>query len=177
MMVQLGNGMTARVTKCDDKEVAIDANHPLAGKPLTFEVQVLKATNPQKLQKATFGMGCFWGPELRFQRVPGVVGTAVGYCNGTTENPTYEDVCSGNTGHVEAVQVLYNPQEVSYEALLEEFFEGHDSSQLNKQGGDIGTQYRSGIYFHNDAQRQVRHLSLIPRDPCTQQSDWACLAS
>ncbi|KAG6556999.1 hypothetical protein Mapa_001415 [Marchantia paleacea] len=113
----------------------------------------------QALQ-ATFGAGCFWSVELAYQRVPGVIKTAVGYSQGHTENPTYEQVCTGRTGHVEVVLVDYNPSEVSYEKLLDVFWKKHDPTQYNRQGNDVGTQYRSGIYYHSPEQETVAKDSL-----------------
>ena len=107
---------------------------------------------PEGLETAQFAMGCFWGVERKFWNIPGVWVTAAGYVAGSTLNPTYEEVCSGRTGHTEAVLVVYDPKVVSYEALLKAFWEGHDPTQGMRQGGDIGTQYRSGIYTANDAQ-------------------------
>jgi peptide-methionine (S)-S-oxide reductase len=105
------------------------------------------------MKKATFGAGCFWGVEAEFQRLPGVVDTAVGYSGGTLLNPSYEDVCNGRTNHAEVVQVEYDPSVISYEELLETFWTTHDPTQLNRQGPDVGTQYRSVIFFHNDEQK------------------------
>lgn len=110
-------------------------------------------------EKATFGAGCFWGVEAAFRRVKGVVETAVGYSGGTLENPTYRDVCSDTTGHAEVVQVEYDPSQVSYEALLQLFWEIHDPTQLNRQGPDIGTQYRSVIFFHTPQQEAAARAS------------------
>lgn len=104
---------------------------------------------------ATFAAGCFWGVELVFQRQPGVVATCVGYTAGTAKNPTYTQVCSGSTGHTEAVQMTYNPEEVSYQELVQLFYKGHDATTLNRQKGDAGTQYRSGIYTHDQEQLQI----------------------
>ncbi|HEY0989242.1 MAG TPA: peptide-methionine (S)-S-oxide reductase MsrA, partial [Kofleriaceae bacterium] len=107
---------------------------------------------PEGMQRAVFGMGCFWGAERKFWQTPGVWATAVGYAGGTTPNPTYEEVCSGLTGHTEVVLVVYDPREVSYEKLLAVFWESHDPTQGMRQGNDAGTQYRSGIYAFDDAQ-------------------------
>jgi peptide-methionine (S)-S-oxide reductase len=102
---------------------------------------------------ATFGAGCFWGVEAAFRAVPGVTATTVGYLGGTRENPTYEDVCMGDTGHAEVVQVEYDPARVTYERLLDVFWKNHDPTTLNRQGPDHGTQYRSAIFFHTSEQQ------------------------
>lgn len=107
----------------------------------------------ESMQLATFGAGCFWGVENSFRQVEGVNRTAVGYAGGTTENPTYQQVCSGTTGHAEVVQLEYNPDKVSYDKLLDIFFAIHDPTTRNRQGPDIGYQYRSVIFFHNDEQQ------------------------
>jgi peptide-methionine (S)-S-oxide reductase len=115
----------------------------------------LKGPYPQGAMKAMFGLGCFWGAERKFWQIPGVYVTAVGYAGGLTPNPTYEEVCSGKTGHNEAVLVVYNPAKVSYEQLLKTFFEAHDPTQGMRQGNDVGTQYRSGIYVYSEEQRHA----------------------
>ncbi len=111
------------------------------------------------MEKATFGAGCFWGVEEAFRKVEGVVDVAVGYAGGHTENPTYGDVCSGTTGHAEVAEVEYDPSKVSYEKLLEVFWENHDPTTPNRQGPDVGTQYRSAIFFHNPEQEAAARAS------------------
>ena len=110
-------------------------------------------------KKATFGAGCFWGVEAVFRQVEGVSATEVGYAGGRTEDPTYEEVCSHTTGHAEVVQVTYEPERVSYEELLDVFWGKHDPTQLNRQGWDIGDQYRSVIFFHDEEQREAAERS------------------
>lgn len=107
------------------------------------------------LHKATFGAGCFWGVEAAFRKMKGIVSTAVGYMGGTFRNPTYEDVCTNRTGHAEVVQVVYDASVVSYDTLLETFWEIHNPTTLNRQGLDVGTQYRSVIFYHNAEQREA----------------------
>jgi peptide-methionine (S)-S-oxide reductase len=114
---------------------------------------------PDGTERAIVGMGCFWGAERVFWQLPGVYTTAVGYAGGTTPNPTYEDVCSGRTGHTEAVLVVFRPAEISYEQILEAFWEGHDPTQGMRQGNDVGTQYRSAIYTTSDVQRAAAAAS------------------
>ncbi len=113
---------------------------------------VLQAPFPQNLEKALFGMGCFWGAERKFWSLKGVYSTAVGYAAGLTPNPTYEEVCSGMTGHNEVVLVVYDPAIISYLSLLKVFWESHNPTQGMQQGNDVGTQYRSGIYYQTDEQ-------------------------
>jgi peptide-methionine (S)-S-oxide reductase len=119
----------------------------------------LKGPYPEGHETAMFGLGCFWGAERKFWSLPGVYATAVGYAGGYTPNPTYEEVCSGLTGHNEVVLVVYDPKTVSYETLLKTFWESHDPTQGMRQGNDIGTQYRSGIYTHGEAQERIAHAS------------------
>jgi peptide-methionine (S)-S-oxide reductase len=114
---------------------------------------------PAGLREAIFALGCFWGAEKHFWQLPGVYSTAVGYAGGQTPNPTYEEVCSGQTRHAEVVRILYDPQKISYEQLLKEFWESHDPTQGMRQGNDVGTQYRSAIYVLDDEQRKAAELS------------------
>jgi peptide-methionine (S)-S-oxide reductase len=111
------------------------------------------------MEEAVFGLGCFWGAERMFWQIPGVVTTAVGYAGGFTPNATYEEVCSGRTGHTEVVRVIYDPNKVSYETLLKAFWESHDPTQGMRQGGDVGTQYRSAIYYTSEAQKKTAEAS------------------
>ena len=115
-------------------------------------------------KKATFGAGCFWGVEAAFRQVDGVTKTEVGYEGGRLENPSYEDVCSHKTGHAEVVEVTYDPEQVSYEELLGVFWGKHDPTQLNRQGWDIGDQYRSVVFFHDDEQREAADRSKAELD-------------
>jgi peptide-methionine (S)-S-oxide reductase len=146
-----------------DKSQMITADRALPGRPTPLRVPETHFVNghriqppfPEGLQTAVFGMGCFWGAERMFWQAPGVYSTAVGYAGGFTENPTYEETCTGLTGHTEVVLVVFDPQQVSYETLLKVFWEGHDPTQGMRQGNDRGTQYRSAIYYADDAQRDV----------------------
>ena len=122
----------------------------------------LKGPYPAGAEKAVFGLGCFWGAERKFWELPeGVYVTAVGYAGGITPNPTYEEVCTGRTGHNEVVLVVYDPATISYEALLKTFWESHDPTQGMRQGNDVGTQYRSGIYTFTPAQRKAAEASKV----------------
>jgi peptide-methionine (S)-S-oxide reductase len=114
---------------------------------------------PAGLKEAVFGMGCFWGAERLFWKLPGVYSTAVGYAGGFTPNPTYEEVCTGATGHTEVVRVIFDPEKIDYEDLLKTFWESHDPTQGMRQGNDVGTQYRSAIYFTDEEQRDVAEKS------------------
>jgi peptide-methionine (S)-S-oxide reductase len=114
---------------------------------------------PAGLEQALFGLGCFWGAEKKFWETPGVYTTAVGYAAGHTPNPTYREVCSGGTGHSEVVLVVFDPRKVSYSDLVKIFWESHNPTQGMRQGNDVGTQYRSGIYYYNDSQREIAERS------------------
>ena len=119
----------------------------------------LKPPFPAGMETAIFGLGCFWGAERKFWQLPGVYATAVGYAGGPTPNPTYQEVCSGMTGHNEVVLVVFDPKKVSYEALLKTFWESHDPTQGMRQGNDVGTQYRSGVYITSPEQRRAAEES------------------
>jgi len=123
------------------------------------------------MAKATFGAGCFWGVEVTFRQLEGVLDAQVGYMGGHLVNPTYQDVCTGTTGHAEVLQVEFDPEQVSYEALLDIFWKAHDPTQLNRQGPDVGTQYRSGIYYEDEAQRATAEASRTSLEQSGQHSN------
>jgi peptide-methionine (S)-S-oxide reductase len=135
-----------------DEAMRVPDRHEVLGTPLTPPF-------PEGLEQALVGMGCFWGAERVFWRAPGVYTTAVGYAGGFTPNPTYEEVCSGRTGHTEAVLVVFDPKVTSYEEILRLFWENHDPTQGMRQGNDVGTQYRSAVYWTTDAQRDAAEAS------------------
>ena len=128
--------------------------HFISGRPLTLDV-------PDGMEEAMFGMGCFWGVERMFWKLDGVYLTMVGYAGGFTPNATYQEVCTGKTGHNEVVRVVYDPDVISYEDLLKVFWEGHDPTQGMRQGNDVGTQYRSGIYTYSDAQKAAAEETRV----------------
>ena len=132
----------------DTRPFAVPATHAVLGNPI-------EGPYPEGLEVAVFGLGCFWGAERKFWQTDGVWSTAAGYAGGYTPNPTYEEVCSGRTGHTEVVQVVYDPALVSYRDLLKVFWESHDPTQGMRQGNDTGTQYRSAVYVHSDDQRRA----------------------
>jgi len=127
--------------------------------PRTQTVYALQHKVGNKRERATVAGGCFWGLELAFQRVPGVIDTSVGYINGHVKNPSYEQVCTGSTGHAEAVDIEFDPETVSFGDLLQVFWDQHDPTTLNRQGNDSGTQYRSGIYTHTEQQKATAEQS------------------
>ena len=144
----------------NDKAKMVDASDAIKGRPDAIQPADVHFVNgnplsldvPKGMEEAMFGMGCFWGVERMFWKIPGVWSTMVGYAGGYTENATYEDVCTGKSGHNEVVRVVYDPAVVTYEDLLKVFWEGHNPTQGMRQGNDRGTQYRSGIYAYNEAQ-------------------------
>ena len=150
-----------------DKSMMPSPEDALPGRSMTMPIPPqhfvldapLDGPFPDNAKKAVFGMGCFWGAERKFWTIPGVITTSVGYAAGYTPNPSYQEVCSGMTGHNEVVQVVYDPDQVSYEDLLKVFWENHNPTQGMRQGNDIGTQYRSGIYFYDDDQREAAEKS------------------
>jgi peptide-methionine (S)-S-oxide reductase len=131
-----------------EERMRVPDRHHVLGTPL-------EPPFPEGMERAVFGMGCFWGAERGFWQLDGVYTTAAGYAGGLTPNPTYEEVCSGRTGHAEVVLVVFDPSKISYEDLLRAFWEGHDPTQGMRQGGDIGTQYRSAVYTSSDSQREA----------------------
>ena len=135
-----------------DEAMPVPERHDVLGTPLTPPF-------PEGLEQAVFGLGCFWGAERVFWRAAGVYTTAVGYAGGFTPNPTYEEVCTGRTGHTEAVLVVFDPKQTSYDELLRLFWENHDPTQGMRQGNDAGTQYRSAIYWTTEAQREAAEAS------------------
>jgi len=135
-----------------DAEMPVPASHDVLGTPL-------KGPFPEGFQQLVVGMGCFWGAERLFWQLPGVHTTAVGYAGGYTPNPTYEEACSGSTGHTEAVLVVWDPAKVSLDRILQTFWEGHDPTQGMRQGNDVGTQYRSAIYYGSEEQRAAVEAS------------------
>jgi peptide-methionine (S)-S-oxide reductase len=136
----------------DTRPFAVPATHYVLGTPL-------EPPFPDDTERVIVGMGCFWGAERTFWQAPGVYTTAVGYAGGYTPNPTYEEVCTGRTGHNEVVLVVFRPAEISFDEVLRLFWEGHDPTQGMRQGNDVGTQYRSGIYVTSDAQREAAGAS------------------
>ena len=140
--------LESEALKGREEEIEVPPEHFVKGTPL-------KAPFPEGLEQAIFGMGCFWGVERRFWELEGVYTTAVGYSGGYTKNPTYREVCTGMTGHNEVVLVVYDPAKLTYENLLTTFWEDHDPTQGMQQGNDVGTQYRSGIYFLNNSEEDV----------------------
>jgi len=138
--------------------IATAERHFVTGRPLRADV-------PEGMAEAMFGMGCFWGVERMFWQAPGVWLTMVGYAGGYTPNPTYQEVCTGKTGHNEVVRLIWDPAEMSYEALLKIFWEGHDPTQGMRQGNDVGTQYRSAIYTCSEAQRAAAEASREAMTP------------
>ncbi|MDO8703940.1 MAG: peptide-methionine (S)-S-oxide reductase MsrA [Sulfuricaulis sp.] len=145
------------------RKMPVPAKHFVNGHPL-------EPPYAAGMESAMFGLGCFWGAEKYFWQLPGVYVTAVGYAGGYTSNPTYEEVCSGLTGHNEVVRVIFDPTQASYARLLKSFWEAHDPTQGMRQGNDMGTQYRSGIYTYSEAQMQAARASLARYQQALQQA-------
>lgn len=145
------------------EEMAVPNQHFVLKTPL-------KPPFPKGMEEAVFGLGCFWGAERKFWQQKGVYSTSVGYAAGLTPNPTYEEVCSGLTGHNEVVRVIFDPAVISFEDLLKVFWENHDPTQGMRQGNDLGTQYRSGIYVTSEAQRQAANMSRQTYDAALQRA-------
>ena len=164
------------------KKKMIDPDQALPGRDApVFEVpdvhavlgSPLKPPFPDRMQVAVLGLGCFWGAERLFWELDGVYSTAAGYAGGFTPNPTYEEVCTGRTGHTEVVQVVFDPDELSYAELLRIFFEAHDPTQGMRQGNDVGTQYRSAIYYTDDDQKKVAGDALNAYDEALRAQGFA----
>jgi peptide-methionine (S)-S-oxide reductase len=148
----------------------VPAKHYVLGTPLAPPF-------PSEMRTATFAMGCFWGAEKKFWETPGVYSTQVGYAGGTTPNPTYREVCSGETGHTEVVRVVFDPAKVSFEDLLRVFWENHDPTQGMRQGNDVGTQYRSGIYGDGPEQQQAATASRAAYQPVLAKAGYGAITT
>jgi peptide-methionine (S)-S-oxide reductase len=146
-----------------DTPIPVPERHEVLGNPIAPPF-------PDHLEQAVFGMGCFWGAERLFWQAPGVWTTAVGYAGGYTPNPTYEEVCSGSTGHAEVVLVVFDPAQTSYGEMLHIFWEGHDPTQGMRQANDVGTQYRSGIWWRGDSQREMAERSRAMYEEMLQEA-------
>jgi peptide-methionine (S)-S-oxide reductase len=166
----IANGVKCTVTEITDDTFTLDANPPLAGASYKATVELLNVQDgptvweyvpnenvESNYKVATFALGCFWGGELEYMRTPGVVGTKVGYTQGSKDNPTYEEVCSGTTGHTEAIQIVFDPSTVSYDKLVHMAMDrlGENKYLLNQVGNDRGTQYRHGVYYHDNVQKET----------------------
>ncbi len=164
-MVSAENALSGR-----DEPIPTAATHFVNDRPL-------KGPVPEGMESAMFGMGCFWGVERMFWKLPGVWVTMVGYAGGFTPNATYQEVCTGQTGHNEVVRVIYDPSVVSYDELLRVFWEGHDPTQGMRQGNDRGTQYRSGIYVYTDAQREAAERTKAEFAPRLTQAGYGAITT
>ena len=168
-----------------NKTAMPDPEHALPGPPEPVRTAAthfvngapLKGPYPEGSEIATFGLGCFWGAEKVFWQLPGVLLTAVGYAGGYTPNPTYEEVCSGRTGHTEAVRIVFDPSQITYTQLLKAFWEAHDPTQVMRQGNDVGTQYRSGIYTYSESQAAEARASMEAYSQALAARGYAAIAT
>jgi peptide-methionine (S)-S-oxide reductase len=167
VQVSMGDGRVGTVRSLNASGCIVDCNHEFAGVDVDISLEVVAHTPASRLQTVVLGMGCFWSPQLKFDRLPGVMATSVGYANGTVPDPDYEAVCTGATGHAEVVQVRFDPDVVSFGAILDYFFDNHDATQVNRQGNDTGTQYRSGIYTATSEQLPVAKAAVAERQART----------
>lgn len=152
------------------ESMPVPSSHYVNGNPL-------KPPYPDGMEIAMFGMGCFWGAERKFWQLQGVFSTAVGYASGITPNPSYKEVCTGMTGHNEVVRVVFDPKVISYQDLLKVFWENHDPTQGMRQGNDVGTQYRSGIYVYSEAQRQLAEASRDAYQPALKAAGYKTITT
>ena len=168
-----------------NKTAMPDPEHALPGRPEPVRTAAthfvngapLKGPYPEGSEIATFGLGCFWGAEKVFWQLPGVLLTAVGYAGGYTPNPTYEEVCSGRTGHTETVRIVFDPSQITYTQLLKAFWEAHDPTQVMRQGNDVGTQYRSGIYTYSESQAAEARASMEAYSQALAARGYAAIAT
>ena len=165
--VSMGDGRTGVVRSLTSAGCVVDCNHEFAGLDVDISLEIVAHTPASRLETVVFGMGCFWSPQLKFDRLPGVMATSVGYANGQMPDPDYESVCTGQTGHAEVVQVRFDPAVVSFDAVLAYFFDNHDATQVNRQGNDTGTQYRSGIYTTTPEQLLAAQAAVAERQAKT----------
>ena len=167
VQVSMGDGRLGTVRSLTAAGCIVDCNHEFAGVDVDITLEVVAHTPASRLQTVVLGMGCFWSPQLKFDRLPGVMATSVGYANGSVPDPDYEAVCTGATGHAEVVQVRFDPDVVSFGAVLDYFFDNHDATQVNRQGNDTGTQYRSGIYTTTPEQLAAAKAAVAERQAKT----------
>ena len=175
-MSLFGFGKSAEMPPRDAALPGRSESMPVAARHFVLNAE-LAPPYPDGMEIAVFGLGCFWGAEKAFWQASGVYSTAVGYAAGYTPNPTYQEVCSGQTGHNEVVQVVFDPNETTYTALLKIFFESHDPTQGMRQGNDVGTQYRSGIYVCNDEQRELAEAARADYQRALDARNWGTITT